>query len=169
LLGDRDRLQVITFSDQVTTLTPLSELGSKRVEITRRVSGIVEGGDTSLYDATIQSYQNLEMDGDPQHIRAIVIMTDGNDTASSHVLDDVVGKIGSKSEEGGNSIKVFTIAYGEDADTGVLKTIAEMSGGVQYDSKPENINQMYLLTTCRDGQRRRAQERLNSRKSLDTR
>ena len=70
-------------------------------------------------------------------------MTDGNDTASTNSLDDVLNQIGSKSEEGGNSIKLFTIGYGSDADTGVLKKLAEKTGGLQYDSKPENINQVY--------------------------
>ncbi|MDR3578007.1 MAG: VWA domain-containing protein [Anaerolineaceae bacterium] len=143
LLGDNDRLQVTTFGSQVTTMIPMGEIGPKRADITRRVSGIIEGGDTTLYDAVLQSYQDLETNGDPKHIRAMIVLTDGNDTASAHSLDDVIIKIGSKSEEGGNSIKIFTIGYGSDADTTVLKTIAEKSGGMQYDSKPENINAVY--------------------------
>jgi Ca-activated chloride channel homolog len=143
LLGDNDRLQVITFSTKVTTMIPLTQIGPKRADITRRVSGIIEGGDTTLYDATLQSYQELESNGDPKHIRAVVVLTDGNDTASTNSLDDVLNQIGSKSEEGGNSIKMFTIGYGTDADTGVLKKLAEKTGGLQYDSKPENINQVY--------------------------
>ena len=143
LLGDNDRLQVITFSTNVNTMIPLTQIGPKRADITRRVSGIIEGGDTTLYDATLQSYQELEKNGDPKHIRAVVVLTDGNDTASTNSLDDVLNQIGSKSEEGGNSIKLFTIGYGSDADTGVLKKLAEKTGGLQYDSKPENINQVY--------------------------
>jgi len=143
LLGEKDRVQVMTFSTKVTNLIPLTEVGPKRADITRRVSGIIEGGDTTLYDATLQAYQDLEKNGDPKHIRAIVVLTDGNDTASTNTLDDVLGQIGSKSEEGGNSIKMFTIGYGSDADTTVLKNLAEKTGGLQYDGKPENINQVY--------------------------
>ena len=143
LLGNNDRLQVITFGSKLTTIIPLTEIGPKRADITRRVSGIIEGGDTTLYDATLQSYQELESKGNSKHIRAIVVLTDGNDTASTHSLDDVVNQIGSKSAEGGNSIKIFTIGYGSDADIKVLKSLAEKTGGLQYDSKPENINQVY--------------------------
>ena len=143
LLGDNDRLQVVTFSTKVTTMIPLTQIGPKRADITRRVSGIIEGGDTTLYDAVLQSYQELDTNGDPKHIRAVVVLTDGNDTTSTHTLDDVLGQIGSKTEEGGNSIKMFTIGYGSDADTNVLKKLAEKTGGLQYDSKPENINQVY--------------------------
>ena len=143
LLGDKDRLQVVTFGSEVNTMIPLIELGPQRDQVTRRVSGIIEGGDTTLYDAVLQSYQDLEANGDPKHIRAVVVLTDGNDTASNHTLDDVLSQIGSKTEEGGNSIKLFTIGYGSDADLNVLKMLAEQTGGMQYEGKPENINQVY--------------------------
>lgn len=143
LLGDNDRLQVVTFGSHVNTMIPMTEIGPQRTDIVRRVSGIIEGGDTTLYDAVLQSYQELSTQGNPKHIRAVVVLTDGNDTASENTLDDVLAQIGSKSEEGGNSIKMFTIAYGSDADTDVLMKLAEKTGGLQYDSKPENINQVY--------------------------
>ncbi|MCE1254559.1 MAG: substrate-binding and VWA domain-containing protein [Anaerolineae bacterium] len=143
LLEDRDRLQVITFSSDVNLMMDLTELGPKRIEITRRVSAIIEGGDTALYDAVVYAYQELEKNANPKHIRAVVVLSDGNDTASVNSINDVVKKIGSKSEEGGNSIKLFTIGYGDDFDADVLKKMAESTGGRQYEGKPENINQVY--------------------------
>jgi Ca-activated chloride channel homolog len=143
LLDDRDRLEVIIFSSDIITLTNLSPVGEKRQQIENRVSGITEQGNTRLYDAVLQATQSLNEKGDPKHIRSIVVLTDGQDTDSSITMDQLLGQIGSSGEEAGNSIKLFTIAFGGDADKNVLKRIAETTGGKQYDSDPKTINQVY--------------------------
>lgn len=143
LLSDRDRLQVTTFASQVAPLTPLSALSDKRTELTRRVSGIVEGGNTRLYDAVIAAHQELQANGDPNHIRAIVVLSDGKDTASTAGLDEALTAISDIGEEGGAAIKLFTIGFGDDADKDVLKRLAESTGGKHYDGNPANINKVY--------------------------
>jgi Ca-activated chloride channel family protein len=142
-LDDRDRLQVNLFNDKLTTLSPLTAVGEKRDDLTRRVSGVFEGGGTALYDAILAAHADLTANGDPGHIRAIVVLSDGQDTASGQDLSAVVDAIGRTAEEGGNAIKLFTIAFGDDADEGVLKQIAEASGGREYKSDPKTIDQIY--------------------------
>ncbi|MCX7756589.1 MAG: substrate-binding and VWA domain-containing protein [Anaerolineales bacterium] len=142
-LDDRDRLQIILFSSNITTLTPLTPLGPKRQQVLDSVSGIFETGDTRLYDATLVAYQDLAANGDPNHIRAIVVLSDGADTASTQTLEEVMAQINASAGEGGNAIKIFTIAFGSDADESVLKQIAEPTGGKQYKSSPENIQKIY--------------------------
>jgi Ca-activated chloride channel family protein len=41
-------------------------------------------------------------------------------------------------------IKVFTIAYGDDADRDLLTRIANRTNGKPYTGDPENIEQVYL-------------------------
>jgi Ca-activated chloride channel family protein len=142
LLDDRDRLQIILFSHELTTLTPLTPLGEKREDVRRRVSGVIEGGDTRLYDAVQVAYEELRENGDPKHIRAIVALSDGADTVSNMNLDQLVQQVGNLSE-GGNATKVFTIAFGNDAVEHILQRIAESTGGKQYNSDPETINEIY--------------------------
>ena len=142
LLGDRDRLEVLTFNNEILQLSPLSELGEKRQDLQRRVSGIIEQGDTRLYDAVLSAYEELEQNGDPNHIRAIVVLSDGQDTASFKPLEQVLSLIGQQSESG-DSIKVFSIAYGSDADEDVLQNIAETTGGREYFGEPETIQEIY--------------------------
>ncbi|MGC9346910.1 MAG: VWA domain-containing protein [Anaerolineae bacterium] len=142
LLDDRDRLQIILFSDELITLTPLSRLGDKREDVLRRVSGVIEGGDTRLYDAIQMAYDELQQEGDRDHIRAIVALTDGNDTASTLGLDALIDSVGDLSE-GGNATKVFTIAFGNNADEGILEQIAEVTGAKQYESDPDTIRSVY--------------------------
>jgi Ca-activated chloride channel family protein len=143
LLDDRDRMQIILFNSDILTLTDLTPLADKRIEIQNRVSGVVEGGDTRLYDAVLQGIAELEQKGDPGHIRAVIVLSDGQDTESQASLNELLRTIGRTSEEGGNAIKLFTIAFGSDADKDVLKQIAEVTGGKQYDSSPENLKQIY--------------------------
>jgi Ca-activated chloride channel family protein len=142
-LDDRDRLQIVLFSSDQVTLTPLSELGGKRQQVLDSVSGIFEGGDTTLYDSTMQAYEELQRDGDPKHIRAVVVLTDGEDTASTTPLDAILSQIRAAQGEGGNAIKIFTIAFGDNANKGILKEIAESSGGKEYDSSPDTIQKIY--------------------------
>lgn len=142
LLDDRDRLQIILFSDELVTLTPLSPLGEKRQEVLQRVGGIIESGDTRLYDAVDMAYEALRTDGDPAHIRAIVALSDGNDTVSKLTLEALVQKVGNLSE-GGSATKVFTIGFGANADKQVLTRIAEATGAKQYDSDPNTIQKIY--------------------------
>lgn len=143
LLDERDRLEVIVFNSDIITLTELSPVGEKRQQVLNRVSGIVEGGGTRLYDTIQEAYQSLENKGDESHIRSIVVLSDGQDTESSMSIDDVINQIGATGEEAGSSIKLFTIAFGDDADKDILKQIAESTGGKQYDSNPETINKVY--------------------------
>jgi len=144
LLDDRDRLQIILFSKNVIELTPLSPLGEKREEVLRRVSGIVESGDTRLYGAVQTAYDDLLANGDPDHIRAIVVLSDGENTIRDVTLDQLLANIGGQSESG-SAPKVFTIAFGDDADREVLERIAETTGGKQYDSDPQTIDQVYAM------------------------
>ena len=142
LLDDRDRLEVILFSDRMITLTDLSPLGEKRHDVRNRVSGVIEGGDTMLYSAVELAYRELERKGDPDHIRAIVVLTDGKDTASTITLTELTNRIGAQSESG-DATKIFTIAFGRAADREILQEIAEITGGKQYDSDPETITEIY--------------------------
>lgn len=135
--------QIILFSSEISTLTPLSPLGPKRQGVLDSVSGIFETGETRLYDATLAAYQDLTENSDPDHIRAIVVLSDGQDTASAQSLDQVMAQIDASASQGGNAIKIFTIAFGDGADTSVLKSITEPTGGKQYNSSPENIQKIY--------------------------
>jgi Ca-activated chloride channel family protein len=142
LMDDRDRLEVILFSDEMITLTDLSPLGVKRGEVRNRLSGVIEGGDTKLYSAIELAYMEVENKGNPDHIRAIVALTDGKDTASTVTLPQLLDQIGAQSESG-DATKIFTIAFGQAADREVMQRIAEITGGRQYDSDPGTINEIY--------------------------
>ena len=143
LLDDKDRLQVIIFNTKTIVLSDLTPIGEKRQKLLNRVSGIVEEGGTRLYDTALEAYKGLEQNGDPKHIRAMVVLTDGQDTESNTNFQDFMSQIDSSGTEAGLSIKMFTIAFGSDADKDILKQMAEATGGKQYDSDPKTITKIY--------------------------
>ncbi len=58
-------------------------------------------------------------------------------------LNQLLGEIGVHEEEGGNAIKVFTIAFGDNAEKHILTDISEATGGKQYDATPTTIRDIY--------------------------
>jgi Ca-activated chloride channel family protein len=96
-----------------------------------------------VYDSVLDSYRAMEQTGDPDHIRAIIVLSDGQDTASTGTFEGLMAELRASNTEGGNAIKVFTIAFGEDADLDVLKQIADATGGRRYASDPATIRQVY--------------------------
>jgi len=143
LLNDRDRVEVVLFSSEISRLDELAPMSEVRNDLLTRVSGIVEGGDTRLYDAVSFAYDELLEQGDEDHIRSIVVLSDGQDTHSQLTLPQLLEEINRYSDEGGSSVKLFTIGFGANAVKDVLHSIADPTGGKQYDATPENINKIY--------------------------
>jgi Ca-activated chloride channel family protein len=152
LLSDNDRLQITTFSRDITTHSPLSPLGEKRSEVEALIDALQPDGPTPLHDATMQVYEDLKTSGSADHIRAIVVLTDGRDErigehneilpGSTHTLEEMINAI-QIGDEGGKAIKLFTIAYGADADRETLQRMARMTGGEAFDSGPDTIRHIY--------------------------
>ncbi len=143
LLNDRDRVEVILFSSEVIPLNELDVMSSQRSGLITRVSGISEGGETRLYDAITFALAELQDKGNPEHIRSIVVLSDGIDTMSQISFGQLIQEINQYALEGGSAIKLFTIGFGDDADTAALQKIADPTGGKQYDATPENIIEIY--------------------------
>ncbi len=143
LLGDSDGLGLTTFSADITVLTGVSALGPKRQQVLGLINSITASGNTRLYDTIDQRYKALAAQPS-RHIKVIVVLTDGMDDASQLSEQQLLQDASAAGNNAGASIKVFTIAYGSDADTGVLSSIANASGGQEYAGTPQNIKQVYL-------------------------
>ena len=143
MLDSRDRIQIVTFSSQINTLAPLDVIGDRRSDLKNDIAMLSEGGNTMLYDATLQAYNDLKANGDPKHIRALVVLTDGKDTSGQEVSSIMSAITPDAESEGGKSIKIFTIAFGGDASNEVLDQISLPTGGKRYNGTPENIRNVY--------------------------
>jgi Ca-activated chloride channel family protein len=131
-LADEDGLGLTVFSSQATVLSPISPLGTKRQQLLDQVGGLIPQGGTRLFDTIREAYAPLSAEPSGQRIRALVVLTDGEDNESRLTADDLVRQL--QQNEEGQSIKVFTIAYsgGAQGSVDALKRIAQASGAKSY-------------------------------------
>jgi Ca-activated chloride channel homolog len=142
-LADADILGVTVFNTEASPLSPLTLLGPKRQELLSQIDGLFAGGKTRLLDTVGETYQQLAQQPPGDRIRALVVLSDGADTASQTSRDALIAQLSADQE--GRSIKVFTIAYGtsSDVDAALMKAISTASGAKTYASDPAKIDQVY--------------------------
>lgn len=118
-------------------------LGRDRARATQTLGGLIADGGTALYDSIALAYKRAEeqQKADPSRITALVILTDGEDTDSRLKLDQLLASIRFDSER--HTIRVFTIAYGQDADVKILQSIADATQAKSYQGTPENIRSVF--------------------------
>ena len=141
VLHDNDDVTVLVFDDQIYAPIGPLRLRTGRETITRRLSMIDASGGTALYQATARGYAlALERaENDPLRIHAVVVMTDGRDESSSLGLAELQTRLRTE----GAPVKVFTIAYGTNADRSVLETIANTAQGSAAQGTSANIVQVF--------------------------
>jgi len=141
-LHDQDQVTLQLFDHQVYPAVGPLELGAERARLTTRIEQIIAGGGTSLYDATAASYDAAlaRARRDTTRIHALVVMTDGRDESSQLTLAALQKHLAG---EGDAMVKVFTIAYGDEADPRVLEQIAEAAKGSHARGSAETIVQVY--------------------------
>jgi Ca-activated chloride channel homolog len=84
LLEPSDEILVMTFSDR---LHVVQDFTSDRQRLARVLDNLEVSGGTALYDAAYESLQRVA--SGPAESKAVVLVTDGVDTASSVVFDDL--------------------------------------------------------------------------------
>ncbi|MEC3977937.1 substrate-binding and VWA domain-containing protein [Amycolatopsis sp. H20-H5] len=149
--GDKDQVGLWMFSTQLSgdkdyqelvTVGPVGDSG-RRDQLKGRLEGLTPQNGTGLYDSSLAAYQYMKQHLDPNAINAVVVLTDGRNEDQNGVdLNNLVSQL--KTEGGGDNVRVFTIAYGGDADQDVLRQIAQATQGSEYDSsKPDSIDQVF--------------------------
>jgi Ca-activated chloride channel family protein len=143
-LSPRDRVGLTSFSGGALELVPIGPFAQNRGRLQSYVRDLIADGDTALYEAAEAGWAAVDRLDDDTRINAVVVLSDGADTASRRSLDQVLARFTRRAEGDGRQIRVFTIAYGEDANTRVLERLAAASGGKAYEGDPENIGAVYL-------------------------
>jgi tight adherence protein C len=117
----KDQIALVSFSDEVIVPQALTR---DRNLLARAVDNLQAGGNTRLYDAVAQGLTQLSLS--PSGARALIVLTDGNDTASERSVDDDVAQAVRM------AVPVYAIGLGSDADTAVLQRLATTTGGRYY-------------------------------------
>jgi Ca-activated chloride channel family protein len=140
----QNRVGLTTFSDAPQVLTPLGLVEQVDGEIRQNIASLDAHGNTALYDtivATIEELQAAELPEGKDRIRAIVLLSDGQDTNSTATLNDVLAKI-SEARAGRNPILIIPVAYGSDADIASLNSIAQASATKVQSGDPKDIQKL---------------------------
>lgn len=148
-LPGEDHVRVLLFSSKPQWLSPgYGSLTEVRPTLLSSIEESFAGGGTALYDAILGSLERAQ--GMPEGaIRAVVVLTDGEDTDSrtslAAVLEELKRQSGAGEGEsaGGAPPRLFTVAYGSGADTKVMKQLAEAGGGAFFEGTPKNIRSVY--------------------------
>ncbi len=125
------------------SLQPIAPMDTAhRTDLKRSIDGLQVNGGTGLYNTTADAYAAVKNGADPGSINAVVVLTDGrNERTGGLDLETLLGRLGDRT---GQPVRVFTIAYGADADQGILRQIAQASDGAEYDSSDPNSIQEVL-------------------------
>lgn len=140
-LHDDDLASLVLFDHHIyPTVGPIALLKG-RTELVGRIDELIAGGGTALYDATASAYAEAlaRAASDPHRIHALVVMTDGRDENSTISLQELINRLSREDAP----VKVFTIAYGSQADIDILRRIAEAGQGASVKGSAETIVQVY--------------------------
>jgi Ca-activated chloride channel homolog len=147
-LSKDDRVYIYTFNDSVQELQPGGRLGNVTETLKNTLSGLFVSGNTALYDAVCQAVKkSVELEKEDQEnsesrLYGVVVITDGDDTNSQISENDMFLCL--PNGEDVKEVKVYTIAYGEDANQDLLLVISNRTNGKSFEGNPENIDQIYL-------------------------
>jgi Ca-activated chloride channel family protein len=141
----RDRVGLTIFDSTTRAIVPIAPTATNGAALRSSVAGLVAQGSTALYDATAAGWNAVDALKDDTRINAVVILSDGADTASTgHELDGLLRQLRTRGNGEGRQVRIFTIAYGSDANGDVLDKIATASGGNSYSGDPKTIEKVYL-------------------------
>ncbi|MEM1179877.1 MAG: VWA domain-containing protein [Acidobacteriota bacterium] len=149
VMSERDRAAVVTFADEPRLVTRFT--GDKSV-LAGGLAGLDAEGETALYDAiifTLHYFSGLKGK------RAMVVLTDGEDSVSDYPFKDAVEfarrigvsiyiiglDFGTTSQEGRN--KLYSLARETGGDTFFIDGVRQL--GKVYDQIQAELRSQYLL------------------------
>ncbi|MBN1564077.1 MAG: VWA domain-containing protein, partial [Anaerolineae bacterium] len=139
----QNRVGLITFNTEVVVEVPLGNLEANKGALQETIRSLVADENTALYDAIIESVDMFD-DREENRIRAIILLSDGADTASAAQIRDAKQVIESRRSDL-NPVIVIPVAYGQDADIQVLNSIARSASTKVQSGDPSNILELLEL------------------------
>jgi Ca-activated chloride channel homolog len=128
-------------------LVPTGPIGPQREAMAAKINDLVPTQGTPLYTVTKAADDQLVQTFDAQRINAVLLLTDGkNEDERNTDLDGLLRSLRARNEgQVANPVRVFPIAYGQDADLPTLKRIAEATNATVYNAAdPKSIDKVFL-------------------------
>jgi Ca-activated chloride channel family protein len=136
-----DRVGLITFSNTAQEVVKAAPLSENRIALQDAIQAMRASGKTAVYDALQTARTSMEalppVTGDVDRIRGIVLLSDGEDNASTVTIESLATQF----DETG--ISIFPVAYGEEADPVALQKIADFSRTLVVKGSTGDIAQIF--------------------------
>lgn len=147
-LDTNDHIYVLGFGGE----NLVYDLGGGRAgdvaeSLTQKLSGVYADGNTPLYDAVCQAISMInslsaeDKSNAEKRLYGVVLLSDGVDTSSNRTENQMFNCL--PSGENVEGVKVFTIAYGDDADADLMLRIANRTNGKTFTGDPASIESIY--------------------------
>jgi VWFA-related protein len=123
-LTNGDTGEVIKFANGIETARSFTSDKASLLAAVNAHTGL-DTSRTKFYDSVYQAIADTSLQSGR---KAVIAMTDGQDNASGHSAAAVISHAKS------NGVPVFTIGLGKSVNAGILRSIAEQTGGLYYES-----------------------------------
>jgi Ca-activated chloride channel family protein len=148
-LDPNDEIFLIAFGGGDGTIYSLGggRAGDISEDLVTKLNGLYANGNTPLYDGVctaIDKVNEVKAEHDANNDRrlyGVVVLSDGQDTSSTRSQNQMFNCL--PSGESVDGTKIFTIAYGDDADADLLLRIANHTNGKTFVGDPNSIETIY--------------------------
>jgi Ca-activated chloride channel family protein len=145
-MNPEDQIIVVIFNDLITELRPIGAVGEVGEPLRTKISNIYAESGTALHQTVIYGIDRIEglrNEYGDERLYGIVLLSDGkNEMPSGPSKMDMLNRLPSGTEAA--ATKIFTIAYGDDADVELLQTIANRTNALSLTGTEKNIAEIYL-------------------------
>ncbi|MEV7553327.1 substrate-binding domain-containing protein [Amycolatopsis sp. NPDC089917] len=143
-LHPEDEVGLWTFStDGPVEKMPIGKVKNVRGPMIDLVENLTPKGDTALYKTVVDANDKMRREFDPNLINAVVFLTDGENTEPGVGKEQMLQAVDAQRLD--NSVRIFTMAYGAQADGRVLDEIALKSKARSYQAvDPQSIDKMFV-------------------------
>jgi Ca-activated chloride channel family protein len=148
-LDPDDEVTLLTFDDEVVILSDPQPVRDVVEGLSGRVRNLIADGNTALYAAVClatdlaSDLKDRDVASGKSRLYGVVLLSDGEDTVGEPTENQMfVNCLPTNAEADG--VKVFPIAFGEDAAEELLARIADVTGGRMYTADPYSISNVYL-------------------------
>ncbi|MFQ5649410.1 MAG: alpha/beta fold hydrolase [bacterium] len=134
----KDNLAIVSFATSATVAFRLTEITSDATKSAAQngIQAISSGGATTIGGGIRVAQDELDK-GDRDHPHAMLLLSDGQETAPPDVVD-VLPSIPDKTD-------IYTIGLGVDADQDLLSNIASQTGGTfHFSPSADELQKIYL-------------------------
>ncbi|MBD3307746.1 extracellular solute-binding protein [candidate division KSB3 bacterium] len=146
-MEQEDQIQAVSFGTGVFNLGTFGDVKDTGEALIERIRGLYGAGKTPLYDAiryALKEIDALKTTQQEPRLYGIVVLSDGQDTSSQITKQELLAMLPRNPESEPDVTKIFTIAYGDDADIDTLTEIAVTSNARMYQGSPETIEHVYI-------------------------